>query len=239
MNKEEVKNILISIRTPENEKLVNYLLGEIDIMDEASIEQATAKLGNNKESIKDFFTKKIAERQLNQNEEKYPINDMFTYGIAGDCIHLHLPTDLHESIAKNGISKTIDLVNLHLLDAIDKIKVLKDENFYRFKGKNSIYMISPAVIKREIKFLEELDFTTHSYSKKQLNDDEFVQENPEAELATQIFGKGKNVGTASIGFDVINSKEWQDKKKEVIEKLKTRGISIDTNKENAKQVTEK
>ena len=103
MNKEEVKNILISIRTPENEKLVNYLLGEIDIMDEASIEQATAKLGNNKESIKDFFAKKIAERQLNQNEEKYPINDMFTYGIAGDCIHLHLPTDLHESIAKNGI----------------------------------------------------------------------------------------------------------------------------------------
>ena len=58
MNKEEVKNILISIRTPENEKLVNYLLGEIDIMDEASIEQATAKLGNNKESVKDFFTKK-------------------------------------------------------------------------------------------------------------------------------------------------------------------------------------
>ena len=55
----------------------------------------------------------------------------------------------------------------------------------------------------------------------------------------KIFGKGKNVGTASIGFDVINSKEWQDKKKEVIEKLKTRGISIDTNKENAKQVTEK
>lgn len=38
MNKEEVKNILISIRTPENEKLVNYLLGEIDIMDKASIE---------------------------------------------------------------------------------------------------------------------------------------------------------------------------------------------------------
>lgn len=91
----------------------------------------------------------------------------------------------------------------------------------------------------QIKFLEELDFTTHSYSKKQLNDDGFVQANPEAELATQIFGKGKNVGNASIGFDVINSKEWQDKKKEVIEKLKTRGISIDTNKENAKQVTEK
>lgn len=59
MNKEEVKNILISIRTPENEKLVNYLLGEIDVRDEASIEQATAKLGNNEESIKDFSQRKL------------------------------------------------------------------------------------------------------------------------------------------------------------------------------------
>lgn len=239
MNKKEVKNILISMKNAKNEKLINYLLGEIDVRDEASIEQATAKLGNNKENIRDFFTKKIAERQINQSEEKYPINDMFTYGISGDCIHLHLPTDLHESIAKNGISKTIDLVNLHLLDAIDKIKALKDENFYKFKGKDNIYMISLAVIKREIKFLEELNFTTHSYSKRQLNDAEFVQANPEAGLAVQIFGKDKNVGTASIGFDVINSKEWQEKKKKITENLKTKGISIDTNNENEKQITEK
>ena len=203
-------------------------------MDEASIEQAIAKLGNNKESIKDFFTKKIAERQLNQNEEKYPINDMFTYGIAGDCIHLHLPTDLHESIAKNGISKTIDLVNLHLLDAIDKIKVLKDENFYRFKGKDSIYMISHIVIKREMRFLEGLDFKTQSYSKKQLEDEKFVRENPEAELAVHIFGKGKNIGTASIDFDTIDTTEWQEKRdtamKELREKLANREDKTDIEK---------
>ena len=239
MNKKEVKNILISMRTPENEIAVNHLLGQLDMKSDNEIEQITEKLENSEENIRENLSKKIEEISQSKNEEKHPINDMFTYGISGNCIHLHLPTDLHELMTKNGISKTIALVNLQLLDAIDKIKEMRDGGFYRFKDKNSIYMISPAVIKREIKFLEELDFTTHSYSKKQLNDDGFVQANPEAELATQIFGKGKNVGTASIGFDVINSKEWQDKKKEVIEKLKTRGISIDTNKENAKQVTEK
>ena len=234
MNKREIKNILISMRTPDNEDIVNYLLGEIDMKDEATIEQATASLGSSEENVRHFFEKKIKERNSNQDDEKYPINDMFTYGISGNCIHLHLPTDLHESIAKNGISKTMALVNLHLLDAIDKIKSLKDSSFNRFKDKTSIYMISPAVIKREMKFLEELDFTTHSYSKKQLSDENFVRETPEAQLAVRIFGKDKNVGTASIGFDIIASEKWQEKYKNVIQEFKQRGISLNDSTEIAK-----
>lgn len=39
------------------------------------------------------------------------------------------------------------MVNLSLLDAISKIQALKAEKFYRFEGKDSIYMISPIVIK--------------------------------------------------------------------------------------------
>ena len=31
MNKKEVKNILISMRTPENEIAVNHLLGQLDM----------------------------------------------------------------------------------------------------------------------------------------------------------------------------------------------------------------
>ena len=163
MNKKEVKNILISMRTPENEIAVNHLLGQLDMKRDNEIEQITEKLENSEENIRENLSKKIEEISQSKNEEKHPINDMFTYGISGNCIHLHLPTDLHELMTKNGISKTIALVNLQLLDAIDKIKEMRDGGFYRFKDKNSIYMISPAVIKREMKFLEELDFTTHSY----------------------------------------------------------------------------
>ena len=54
---------------------------------------------------------------------------------------------------------------------------MRDGGFYRFKDKDSIYMISPAVIKREMKFLEELDFTTHSYSKKKLSDEKVCTRN--------------------------------------------------------------
>lgn len=35
----------------------------------------------------------------------------------------------------------------------------------------------------------------------------------EAQLAVHIFGKDKDIGTASIGFDIIDSEVWQGKKK--------------------------
>ena len=159
---------------------------------------------------------------------------MFTYGVSEHCIHLHLPGDLHKKMAENGISKTISMVNLSLLDAISKIQALKAEKFYRFEGKDSIYMISPIVIKREMRFLEGLDFKTQSYSKKQLEDEKFVRENPEAGLAVHIFGKGKNIGTASIDFDTINTTEWQEKRdtamKELREKIEDRSDKTDIEK---------
>lgn len=41
MNKKEVKNILISMRTPENEIAVNHLLGQLDMKSDTEIEQIT------------------------------------------------------------------------------------------------------------------------------------------------------------------------------------------------------
>ena len=215
MNKKEVKNILISMRTPENEIAVNHLLGQLDMKSNTEIEQITERLGNSEQNIRENLSKKIEEISQSRNVEKYPINDMFTYGISSNCIHLHLPTDLHELMAKNGISKTIALVNLQLLDAIDKIKEMRDGGFYRFKDKDSIYMISPAVIKREM---------------KQLSDEKFVQETPEAQLATHIFGHDKNVGTALIRFEQINSKQWQEKKNEIVADLREKTADIEHNK---------
>ncbi len=95
-------------------------------------------------------------------------------------------------------------------------------------------MISPAVIKREMKFLEELDFTTHSYSKKQLSDEKFVKETPEAQLATHIFGHDKNVGTALIKFEQINSKQWQEKKNGIVADLREKTSGIEHNKNEAR-----
>ncbi len=214
------------MRTQENDTLINNLLGKIDIIDEQSLQTVIEKVGNNEEGVRKFFESKLSERHHNQNEEKYPINDMFTYGISGNCIHLHLPGDLHQMLSERGISATMDTVNLQLLDAIDKIKQLRDNEFYRFQGKDNIYMISPILIGREMKFLDSMDFHTHSYRKKDLSNDKFIEDHPEAKLATHIFGKDKNVGTALISFETISSQEWQDKKKQKVQEFAQKGITL-------------
>ena len=226
MKKQEIKNILMSMRTKENDILINKLLGKIDMMDEKELKRVLEKVGNSEEEVRRFLENKISKGEYNQNEKKFPINEMFTYGISINCIHLHLPSDLHEMLSEKGISATMDIVNLQLLDAIDKIKQLRDNGFYRFQGKDSIYMISPILIRREMNFLESMDFQTHLYSKRELNDDKFVEEHPEARLATRIFGKDKNIGTASIKFETISSREWQNKKNQKVKELSGRVLSL-------------
>ena len=75
-------------------------------------------------------------------------------------------------------------------------------------------MISPILIRRELKFLESLDFQTRYYFRHQLQDETFREENPEAKFATKIFGTEKGVGTASLLWERTLTPEWQAKKEE-------------------------
>ena len=231
MNRKDIKSILISMRTPENENQINNLLGKIDLLPEEKLQTMIAQIGDNEESIRNYLERKLNERNNNGNEDHTPINNMFTYGISESCIHLHMPVDLHEMMSKKGIKKTVDTVNLYLLDAIERIRKLQNNGFYKFNGKDSIYMISPILLGREIKFLEELDFETHSYRKKELQSEGFVAEHPEAQLAVHIFGKNSNVGTARIGLDVINTKAWQSKKDKKVEEFVEHGITLNRDEE--------
>ena len=228
MDKKEIKALLMSMRTNENESIVNNLLGKIDMLTDEKIESMISQIGHDDESIKNYLAEKIKESQNNNHEEHTPINEMFTYGISGKSIHLHMPIDLHQMISEKGISKTIDTVNLQLLDAIEKIRKLQNEGYYKFKEAENIYMISPILVGREINFLNDLGFKTQTYRKSELRDDRFVSEHPEAQLATHIFGKDSNVGTAIIGLDVINSDEWQEKRKAQVKAFEEKGIRLDT-----------
>ena len=61
---------------------------------------------------------------------------------------------------------------------------------------------------------------------------EFVADNLEAQRAVKIFGKDRKVGTAKIGLDVINSKEWQEKRKKKVEEFEKNGITLSRDEEN-------
>ena len=226
MTKKDIKRILMGMRTHENEDVVNNLLGKIDRLEEEKLQAMIAQIGDNEENIREYIKRKITEKNNNRHEEHTPINAMFTYGISGSCIHLHMPVNLREMMSGKGITKTVDTVNLYLLDAIEKIRMLQNDGYFKFKGIESIYMISPILLKKEIEFLNGLDFETHSYKKKQLQSEEFVEGNPEAQLAVNIFGRDRNVGTARIGLDTINSQEWQRKRIQTVEDFKTQGIEL-------------
>lgn len=223
MNKKEVKNILISLRTHENDSIVNNLLGKMDLMDEKTINSYIEQIGD-KENIIKYFEETINKEQKSLENKHQPINEMFTYGIAGNCIHLHLPGDLNEMIKEKGILATIDNVNLQLIDALDKIRQLKENRFYKFNDKNSIFMISPVLIGKELEFLEGLDFKTQLFTAKQLKNHDFVKENKDARLGIEIFGDTKNIGTASIDIDRLSTQEWQNKKNEKVKEFKEQGI---------------
>ena len=227
MTKNEIKKILMSLRTAENDSKVNNLLGKIDLIAEEKLSSMVSKIGDNEESIKNYLLERLNKKEEKSVNEHTPINEMFTYGISGNTIHLHMPVDLHDMIAKKGILKTVDTVNLQLLDAIDKINKMKNEGYFKFLGKENIYMISPILVGRELKFLNELDFKTNSYKKSELQDEKFVASHPEAMLATYIFGKETNVGTATINLDKVNSKEWQKKKEDKVKEFNKKGIELE------------
>ena len=229
MTKQEVKNILMTMRTPENESIINNLLGKLDMLNDNTLQAALDNVGNTEDDVRKYFTEQIAKKQSTQSEEKFPINEMFTYGISGDCVHLHMPVDLHKMISDKGRHATFDTVNLYLLDAIDKIKQLKDSNFYRLQSTNNIFMISPILYGHGLKFFESLDFVTNSYRKTDLKNNEFLTQNTEAQLATEIFGTDKNIASATISFDTISTPEWQDKKREKIEEFAKKGIVFTEN----------
>lgn len=235
MNKLEIKNILISMRTQDNEPDVNFLLGKLSMLSEKEIFEYIQKVGDSEEAIRNFLTQELLDLKVShaRQEPKYQINKLFTYGISGNCIHLHLPGDLHELINKQGFKKTMDIVNLYLLDAINRIKSMKENQFPTLQNVDSIYMISPILLSRELKFLEEIDFKISLYHKKDLSDKKFISEHPEAQLAAHIFGTDRNVGTAQIDLDIVSTQEWQNKMKCKTKEFNDNGIFIQEN-ENIK-----
>jgi len=222
MSREDIKRILMSLSTAENDTKVNFLLGKIDMIPDDKLETMIDEIGATEEDIRAFFEGKVRI----DTEEHIPINSMFSYGVNGSTVHLHLPVELKETIDSLGIRKTIDLVNLHMLDAIDRLMALKRDGYYRLKGTDEFYMISPALISSELKALSDMDFETNTMRRKELSDPEILAKSHEHQLAFTVFGSNHNVGSAKIKMDVVDSKEWQDKKRAMMKKYEEEGLVL-------------
>lgn len=156
---------------------------------------------------------------------------MFTYGVSGDCVHLHLPGKLETTIKERGMLKTFYTVNLYLLDAIQKIGKKKQEEFETFKKCTKIYMVSPILIKKELEFLKQLDFDVQLH-KIGPEDNSSIAKLIRAIFGDRIDSKGFiRAGEATLDFERIFTPEWQEKKAEMVEKCSRKGICIEEDKE--------
>ncbi len=218
MTKSEIKEILKEMITPYNKEIINSILLRLEQKTEEEIEKISASIGNDRDSIRKAILQKIKQPLCSKKEFKH-INEMFTYGISGNTIHLHMPINLKNMIDENGRNKIRDMVYLSFLEAIGEIRRLSKEGGAEFSKIDTIYMISPLVVP-EMKFLKELSFKTKMYSKGQLKSFEFVLKNPEAILAINIFGTSFNVGVAKISLDVMKSEEWGKMLDEAIQQLR-------------------
>lgn len=225
MTKKELKEIIMSMRTPQNERSVNYLLGAVDVIPEDRIKG------------KHITPKKIEEKiQMlnNKYRQKNPqINEFFHYSIENDSVYLHYPHDLHLLISKYGRYKTIIEVYTWLIDAIEGIidmkffhtEVTKDKKYTDLKY---LKMVSPLLMKPQLRYLERLNFNTHFYTKKQLRNNEVTLESEDVRKAIEIFQNNYNIGVAIIDFETMKTEQWKENlkclKKELfaqVEKIKS------------------
>ena len=233
MNRNDVKRILYLLKTAETQAVIESVLQKVDRLTDENISQILSQIGDSEQAVKNYLDNLILEQIVKKHEDnhKIPLNKYITYGLTGSTIHLHLPIDLHDEIKQNGINRTIDKLNLYLLDAIDQLVRLKQENYHVLDNIDSLYMISSILLKRELSFLQSLDFDTKTFSKKQLSDPNFLQNNSEAILATKLFGTSNNVSSAIISLDQVFSPEWQQKKEEAKSNIHKKGIFMDVDKQ--------
>lgn len=63
MDKNKIKNILMTLRTQDNEAFVNNLLGRIDLLSEENLKELLLEIGNDENSIKQYFIEKLSQHK--------------------------------------------------------------------------------------------------------------------------------------------------------------------------------
>lgn len=188
------------------------------------------------ENSSEIEAKQNYEREI-QNRRVFPfikINDFFEYGIDGDCVTFHLPGDFHDMFENLGKVKASAIIAKELIDAVTRINNQRNMGDSKLKKCSCIYMISPIfyapsfypkelryetirdTIKIEtpiFKFFNIMGIKTATYTRQELQNNDFVKNNKEAQTAVKHFGTNKDVGAAILTFEELNSKEFQIKLK--------------------------
>ena len=158
MNKNEIKELLINMRTSENEAAVNYLLGQLDMKSDKDLETIITRYHINEENISVSLATRIEKLQTQQEQSEHftSVNKMFCFGRTGDTIHMHLiPKDLRGIKKQLGDDAFYQFYKSQLEDFLSRLQdIVRNDNTIK-----SLFAVSPIFFNESIALLhEELGF---------------------------------------------------------------------------------
>lgn len=226
MDRKVIEKILSNLRNENNGIAVDHLISRISGMSQEEIDITVQRLGGTEEAVRQVLEEKVnqlARREAAGHEPHKPMNKLFSYGISQESVHLHLPVQL-ANIKGKGISGKINTANRYLIDAMDRVLKMKDSGDPRFRNVDSIYMISPILMGKELEVLRGLDFETDFFDYRH---PETITQKEEAGFGKRLFPDAKGVGRAKISLDKLRTKEWKEKRDGFVKLLEEKGAVLE------------
>ena len=190
MNKDNVRELLINLKTSDNENAVNYLLDKLDQVSSEELNELFEQKNISENNIKEFL-QSLIEKNLTQEEttENFiGVNDWFCYGRTGDTIHMHLiPKDLRGVKKELGDEGFYNLYKEQLEDFLSKMQAL----FLEDPSINSLFAVSPIFYNPNITQVHE-DLGFNKVVEVDLNNENDNMSVEQKEYFLNVFNKGDN-----------------------------------------------
>lgn len=200
IKREDAISVLQGLLTPSNEKKIRIYIEKITRMTDKQWQQfLNEKSINSIEDIEKIVNELLARRN---DDEKIKLNDLISYGISGNTLHIHVvPSDLHHMLSARGMKEG----KQYLIEALEQIKqIMQSEGHTNIE---KVFAVSPIMRRPITDIFEELGFSTRTINMEKAKDDEELQ------YFYEMFkGKGKKLGRAILTREQIFSDEWEQLK---------------------------
>lgn len=154
MLKENIKRILMNMKTSDNESPINHILKSIEKISEEDLKITLKELNITEKNIEQFLRNKI-EKQTEQEKssaEFTPVNQMFSYGRTGNTLHMHLiPKDLRPLKKELGDEVFYDFYKEQLEDFLSKLQGIFLEDITI----QTLFAVSPIFFNQNITAVHE------------------------------------------------------------------------------------
>ena len=154
MEKNKIKEILISMKTIDNKLTINYLLKSLEEISDEELQVKFEQLNITEDNIKQYLEDLIKQHTNQESESKkfISVNEFFCYGRTGNTIHMHLiKKDLRNLKKELRDEAFYCYFKEQLEDFLSKLQVMFSED----DSIKSLFAVSPIFYNTNISLIHE------------------------------------------------------------------------------------